>query len=143
MLMSRPLNEYLQEIGLIQSSGVGVKETSYYPALSNLFNAVGKTLKPRVRCLINIANQGAGPPDGGFFTPDQFQRASEASPLTGQIPKRGVIEVKGTGEDIDKIADSTQVIKYWHWTSPPKAGAGLTVYEAFSYSAGDLYPSDE
>ena len=30
-----------------------------------------------------------------------------------------------------------------YWTSPPMAGAGLTVYEALSYSAGDLYPSDE
>ena len=29
------------------------------------------------------------------------------------------------------------------WTSPPMAGAELTVYEALSYSAGDLYPSDE
>ena len=27
-----------------------MKETSYYPALANLLNAVGQTLKPRVRC---------------------------------------------------------------------------------------------
>ena len=29
------------------------------------------------------------------------------------------------------------------WTSPRMAGAGLRVYAAISYSAGDLYPSDE
>ena len=29
------------------------------------------------------------------------------------------------------------------WTSPPMAGAGLTVYPVLSYSAGDRYPSDE
>ena len=29
------------------------------------------------------------------------------------------------------------------WTSPPMAGAGLRVYPALSYSAGDLYPSEE
>ncbi len=29
------------------------------------------------------------------------------------------------------------------WTSPRMASAGLTVYPARSYSAGDMYPSDE
>ena len=69
-----PLETYLQDLSDIHSSGSGVKETSYYGTLANLFNEVGKTLKPRVRCIINIANRGAGLPDGGFFTPDQFQK---------------------------------------------------------------------
>ena len=48
------LEDYLRELHEIRSSGSAVKETSYYPALSNLLNGIGKTLKPRVRCVINI-----------------------------------------------------------------------------------------
>jgi hypothetical protein len=65
-----------------------------------------------VQCLINLANRGAGLPDGGLFTPDQFQRASEADPLPGQLPSRGAIEIKGTGDDLRTIAASDQVIRY-------------------------------
>ena len=79
-----PLETYLRELRDIRSSGAGVKETSYYPALSNLLNEVGKRLKPRVRCIINLANRGAGIPDGGLFTPEQFQKPFEAEPLPGQ-----------------------------------------------------------
>jgi hypothetical protein len=111
--MSNPLADYLQELRDIRSTGAAVKETSYYGPLANLFNAIGKTIKPRVRCVINIQNRGAGLPDGGLFTPDQFQRASEAAPLPGQIPARGVMEVKGTGDDADRIAGSKQVVGYW------------------------------
>lgn len=55
-----PLETYLEELYAIRSSGGAVEETSYYPALSNLLNEVGKTLKLRVRCIINIQNAGAG-----------------------------------------------------------------------------------
>ena len=108
-----PLETYLRELRDIRSSGAAVKETSYYPALSNLLNEVGKRLKPRVRCIINLANRGAGIPDGGLFTPDQFQRASEAEPLPGQLPSRGVIEVKSTKDDAWMTADGEQVSRYW------------------------------
>ena len=90
----RMLAEYLTELQTIHATGAGVPETSYYPALSNLFNAVGKTLKPRVKCVINLGNQGAGIPDGGLFTADQFQRQADDSPKVGQKPARGAIEVK-------------------------------------------------
>ena len=78
-----PLETYLKELRDIRSTGANVAETSFYPALSTLLNEIGKTLKPKVRCVINIANRGAGLPDGGLFTPDQFQRASAAAPKTG------------------------------------------------------------
>ncbi len=108
-----PTENYLRELRDIRSSGAGVKETSYYPALSNLLNEVGKRLKPRVRCIINLANRGARIPDGGLFTPDQFQKASEAEPLPGQLPARGVIEVKSTRDDAWVIAEGEQVSRYW------------------------------
>lgn len=108
-----PFETYIRELSAIRSSGAAVKETSYYGPLANLLNEVGKTLKPRVRCIINLKNQGAGLPDGGLFTANQFQRASEAEPLDPQNPERGVIEVKGTGDDAWVTADSKQVSKYW------------------------------
>lgn len=107
------LETYLRELRDIRSSGAGVKETSYYPALSNLFKEVGKRLKPRVRCIINLANRGAGLPDGGLFTAEQFQKPSEAEPLPGQPPARGVIEVKSTKDDAWVTADGEQVSRYW------------------------------
>jgi hypothetical protein len=64
------LENYLTELKSIRSIGGGVAETSYYPALSNLFNSVGKSLKPKVQCVMNLKNAGAGMPDGGLFTPE-------------------------------------------------------------------------
>jgi len=71
------LTEYLNALRAIRVTGAGVAETSYYPALSSLFNAVGKTLKPKVGCVMNLKNLGAGMPDGGWFTVDQFQRQAQ------------------------------------------------------------------
>lgn len=107
-----PLESYLHNLSVIRSSGAAVKETSYYGTLDNLLNEIGKTLKPRVRSIINIANKGAGLPDGGFFTPDQFQRRAKGELIEGQIPSRGCIEVKSTSQDIDALAESEQVRKY-------------------------------
>lgn len=105
------LHSYLSQLSLIRRSAAGVKETSYYGALENLLNEVGKALKPRVRCVINLANKGAGIPDGGLFTSEQFQRSSNDL-IAGQLPTRGAIEVKGTSEEVDEIKDSAQVAKY-------------------------------
>jgi hypothetical protein len=106
-----PLETYLRELREIRSTGAAVRETSYYPPLAQLLNEVGKTLKPKVRCVSILKNQGAGMPDGGLFTADQFQR-STGDPLEGQMPARGCIEVKSTGEEIVDIAGSQQVQKY-------------------------------
>ena len=108
-----PLETYLREIHEVRSSGEATAETSYYGPLRNLLNEIGKTLKPKVRCIINIKNRGAGLPDGGLFTPDQFQKPTEAEPLPGQIPGRGVIEVKSTSEDAWLTAAGEQVSRYW------------------------------
>jgi hypothetical protein len=106
------LETYLEELYAIRSSGGAVKETSYYPALSNLLNEVGKTLKPRVRCIINIQNAGAGLPDGGLYAAEQFQKQSKGELREGQLPARGAIEVKSTGEEVKNIAGSEQVMRY-------------------------------
>src|SRR5262249_388552 len=37
----------------------------------------------------------------------------EVEPLPGQLPSRGAIEIKGTGENVHRIADGEQVARYW------------------------------
>ena len=61
----RPVEAYLSQ--LHASLGAGTPETSGYPALSNLLNSIGDTLKPKITAVIHPANNGAGIPDGGLF----------------------------------------------------------------------------
>jgi hypothetical protein len=106
-----PLATYLREMRDIRSTGSATDETSYYTPLANLLNEVGKTLKPKVRCVVNIANRGAGIPDGGLFTADQV-RKDDPNPMAGQLPARGVLEAKGPADDVSKVAGSRQVKRY-------------------------------
>jgi Type ISP C-terminal specificity domain/N-6 DNA Methylase len=103
---------YLRAVSEVHASGAAV-EASYYTALSNLLNEVGARLKPRVRCIMGQPDRGAGLPDGGFFTPDQFPKSPVREPLKGQIPSRGVIEVKLPKQDAGVTADGEQVSRYW------------------------------
>jgi hypothetical protein len=103
------LARYLSDIRKIRALG-SVPETSYYPPLSELFNTVGLSLSPKVRCVVHPKSQGAGIPDLALFSVDQIPVSGE--PLPGVVPSRGVIEAKGTSEDIVKIAGSKQVEKY-------------------------------
>lgn len=89
-----PVEKYLQEIQQIHPTGAAVPETSYYSALSELLNAVGARLKPKVRCIAQLKNKGAGSPDFGLYTSPQFQTSKDREPLPGQKPERGVVEVK-------------------------------------------------
>ena len=107
-----PVENYFSELRAIHASGAGTKETSYYPALANLLNELGKKLSPKVRCVSQLANTGAGSPDYGLYTQEQFQRASDGEPRTGQMPSRGVIELKGPAADLDAIAHSQQARDY-------------------------------
>jgi hypothetical protein len=102
------VEEYLTELNAIHSSGAGVRETSYYPALANLFNGLGKALKPKVRCITQLKNLGAGYPDAGLFTADQFSGELKQ----GQLPSRGAIEAKSPTVELAAIALSQQVRDY-------------------------------
>ena len=106
-----PVEAYLAELSAIRGSGAAVPETSGYGALANLLNAVGHTLKPKVRCLINLTNTGAGIPDGGLFVTSQFAKGV-GEPLPGQLPARGAIEVKPASASAKLVAQSEQVMKY-------------------------------
>jgi hypothetical protein len=111
-MAANPLEDYLRALRDIRRSGSGVPETSYYPVLAALLDIVGGTLKPKVRCIVNPSH-GAGIPDVGLFTPDQFQKASGEEPQLGTKPSRGVVEAKPTSNDAFLTADGAQVSKYW------------------------------
>ena len=111
--MVHPIETYLKHLAQIHATGGAVPETSYYGALGNLLNEVGKKLKPKVRCVPQLRNTGAGSPDFGLFTANQFQRAKDQEPPPDAIPERGVIEVKGWADDSFLTAKGTQVSKYW------------------------------
>ena len=61
------VEEYLTGLRQVRASGGSTGEKSAYPALSNLFNAVGGSLKPKVFCVVELAEQGAGHPDVGLY----------------------------------------------------------------------------
>lgn len=56
---------YVSELRDIHTSRAAVSETSYYPALAKLFDAAGAHVKPKVRCVMQLRNIGAGMPDDG------------------------------------------------------------------------------
>jgi REP element-mobilizing transposase RayT len=109
-----PLETYLRELREIRSTGAGVEEESYYHPLASLLNELGRNLKPKVKCVLQLANRGAGKPDGGLFTADQFEHAADSEPLPGQLPTRGAIEVKPAKDDAWITAEARQVTKYWN-----------------------------
>ena len=108
--LTSAVEQYFADLRLMRASGGATGERSYYPALTNLLNAVGSTLRPQVFCVGELAEQGAGHPDFGLYTRRQVQKGK---PRTGQIPERGVVEVKPAGDDAWLTADSDQVSRYW------------------------------
>lgn len=92
-----------------RSFGSHTAETTFYPQLSNLLNAVGERLNPRVIFVAHPGNRGAGLPDGGFFP---VAKRSQAQPVPSQRPERGVAEIKAPGESLAALARSEQVMRY-------------------------------
>ena len=108
--LTTAVEQYFADLRSIRASGGATGERSFYPALTNLLNAVGSSLRPQVFCVGELADQGAGHPDFGLYTRRQVQKGK---PSTGQVPERGVVEVKPAGDDAWLTADSDQVSRYW------------------------------
>ncbi len=108
--LTATVEAYFEDLRRIYASGGGTGERSNYPALANLLNAVGATLKPKVFCVIELADQGSGHPDIGLYTAKQVQKGQ---PRKGQIPERGVVEVKSPDEDMQTKIVREQVTRYW------------------------------
>ena len=108
--LNQAVEAYLTDLLRIRASGGATNERSLYGPLANLLNAVGSTLKPKVFCVQELADQGVGHPDFGLYTTQQVQKGK---PKPGQKPERGVIEVKPVADDAWLTAASDQVAGYW------------------------------
>ena len=102
---------YLADLRRIRASGGATAETSSYTPLENLLNAVGAGRKPKVFCVGQLRDQGAGHPDFGLYAARQVQRGGQ--PRGDQLPEHGVVEVKSAQDDAWLTADSAQVSRYW------------------------------
>ena len=110
MTLTAAVETYFADLGRVRASGGATGERSSYGPLANLFNAIGATLTPKVFCVGELAEQGAGHPDFGLYAAKQVQRGR---PREGQTPERGVVEVKVAGDDAWLTAAGAQVSRYW------------------------------
>ena len=108
--LTAAVEAYFTDLGRVRASGGATGERSSYGPLATLLNAVGATLKPKVFCIGELADQGAGHPDFGLYAAKQVQRGS---PREGQLPERGVVEVKPSYQDIQARTVREQVGRYW------------------------------
>ena len=108
--LSTIVETYLADLRDIRDSGGATGELSYHTPLNNLLAVVGATLKPKVRCVGELRDMGAGRPDFGLYATKQLQRGR---PSEGQLPECGVVEVKSAGDDAWLTAEGDQVSRYW------------------------------
>ena len=108
--LKQAVEAYFTDLRLVRGSGGATDERSLYVPLANLLNVVGSTLKPKVFCVQELADQGAGHPDFGLYSTRQVQKGR---PKTGQKPERGVVEVKPVADDAWLTASGDQVSRYW------------------------------
>ncbi len=108
--LTTAVEAYLADLRNIRASGGATSERSYYPPLTNLLNAVGSALKPKVFCVSEMAQQGAGHPDVGLYAAKQLQKGQ---PREGQLPECGVLEIKSAADDAWMTSESDQVSRYW------------------------------
>ena len=108
--LTAAIEAYFTDLNRVRASGGATAERSSYGPLANLMNAVGASLKPKVFCVGELANQGAGHPDFGLYAAKQLQKGR---PREDQAPERGVVEVKAAGDDAWITAVGDQVSRYW------------------------------
>ena len=108
--LTTAVENYLTDLQRVRASGGATGERSSYGPLVGLLNAVGATLKPKVFCVGELADQGAGHPDFGLYAAKQVQKGQ---PKQGQVPEGGVVEVKSADDDAWLTAASDQVSRYW------------------------------
>ena len=104
------VESFLADLRRMRASGGATGERSSYGPLASLLDAVGETLGPRVFCVQELADRGAGHPDFGLYTAKQVQKGR---PREGQTPERGVVEVKPPGDDARATAAGAQTSRYW------------------------------
>ena len=108
--LTTAVETYLADLQRVRASGGATGERSSYGPLANLLNAIGATLKPKVFCVGELADQGAGHPDFGLYAAKQVQKGQ---PKQGQVPEGGVVEVKAADDDAWLTTAGDQVSRYW------------------------------
>ena len=108
--LTTAIENYLADLQRVRASGGATGERSSYGPLATLLNAIGSTLKPKVFCVGELADQGAGHPDFGLYAAKQVQKGQ---PKQGQVPEGGVVEVKAADDDAWLTAAGDQVSRYW------------------------------
>ena len=108
--LTTAVETYLADLQRVRASGGATGERSSYGPLATLLNAIGATLKPKVFCVGELADQGAGHPDFGLYAAKQVQKGQ---PKQGQVPEGGVVEVKAADDDAWLTAAGDQVSRYW------------------------------
>ena len=108
--LATAVEAYFTDLRRLLASGGATGERSTYGPLANLLNSAGTVRSPKVFCVAELADQGAGHPDFGLYTAKQVQKGK---PRRGQVPERGVIEVKGLDDDAWLTAQGDQVSRYW------------------------------
>ena len=81
--LTAAVETYFSDLRRLRASGGATGERSSYVPLANLLNAVGAALKPKVFCVVELADQGSGHPDIGLYASKQVQRGK---PREGQVP---------------------------------------------------------
>ena len=107
--LTAAVEAYFADLRRVRASGGGTGERSSYAPLANLLNTLGAALGPKVFCVAELADQGAGHPDFGLYTARQVQKGR---PRPGQAPERGVVEVKPPQEDLQDLIASGQALRY-------------------------------
>lgn len=102
--------DFFESVRRVHALGAGTSETSYYPALHTLFEHVGGSLSPKVLALSQLADAGADSPDYGLFAVNQLQKGE---PRKGQLPERGVVELKPVADESLFNSTPAQVSKYF------------------------------
>ena len=101
---------YFTELGRLHALGGATGERSSYGPLHGLLSAVGAALKPKVHCVQEPVDQGAGHPDFALYASRQVQKGRARG---GQLPECGVVEVKPLEDDAWLTAEGDQVTRYW------------------------------
>lgn len=108
--LTAAVEAYLTDLRRLRASGGATGERFTYLPLANLLKAVGGSLKPRVFCVVELADQGSGHPDMGLYAAKQVRKGE---PREGQIPERGVVEVKSARAALGTSEVRDQVNRYW------------------------------
>ncbi|MGQ0663835.1 MAG: type ISP restriction/modification enzyme [Pseudomonadota bacterium] len=111
--MTSPFETFFSRIATIRATSAGTAETSYYSALQEALNLIGAKLKPKVFCIAQLEDQGAGHPDFGLYAQNQLHKASARKALPAGLPERGAIEMKPVADDIAATLRSKQVNDYF------------------------------